>query len=76
MQKEWPKNRSINLVFHGHSVPSGYFKTRIVNTLEAYPQLVLRKIKNIYPYAIMNIITTSMGVKMLKQVQKDTNERQ
>ena len=27
MQMEWPKNRTINLVFHGHSVPSGYFKT-------------------------------------------------
>ena len=27
MQIEWPKNRTINLVFHGHSVPSGYFKT-------------------------------------------------
>ena len=25
MKTEWPKNRTINLVFHGHSVPSGYF---------------------------------------------------
>lgn len=30
---EWPKNRTINIVFHGHSVPSGYFKTPQVNTL-------------------------------------------
>ena len=33
LKKEWPKNRTINLVFHGHSVPAGYFKTPIVNTL-------------------------------------------
>ena len=33
LTKEWPKNRTINLVFHGHSVPAGYFKTPIVNTL-------------------------------------------
>ncbi len=26
LKKEWPKNRTINLVFHGHSVPAGYFK--------------------------------------------------
>ena len=26
MRKEWPKNRTVNLVFHGHSVPAGYFK--------------------------------------------------
>jgi len=24
MQAEWPNNRTINLVFHGHSVPAGY----------------------------------------------------
>ena len=61
LQMEWPKNRTINLVFHGHSVPSGYFKTPEVNTLGAYPQLVLQKIKGIYPYAVVNVIITSIG---------------
>ncbi len=61
MQIEWPKNRTINIVFHGHSVPSGYFKTPIVNTLAAYPALVLNKIKALYPYAVVNVITTSIG---------------
>ena len=32
LQTEWPKNRTINVVFHGHSVPAGYFKTPAVNT--------------------------------------------
>jgi lysophospholipase L1-like esterase len=61
MQVEWPKNRTINLVFHGHSVPAGYFKTPIVNTLEAYPHLVLKGIKSIYPLAVVNVINTSIG---------------
>ena len=46
MQIEWPKNRTFNVVFHGHSVPAGYFKTPLVNTLSAYPALVLKKISS------------------------------
>lgn len=59
--KEWPKNRTINLVFHGHSVPAGYFKTPVVNTLEAYPYQLLRELKSVYPFAVINIINTSIG---------------
>jgi acyl-CoA thioesterase-1 len=59
--KQWPKNRTINLVFHGHSVPSGYFKTPDVRTLEAYPYQVLKEVKALYPYAVVNSITTSIG---------------
>lgn len=58
---EWPKNRTINLVFHGHSVPSGYFKTPTVNTLGAYPQQVLKLLKEKYPLAVINIIVTAIG---------------
>lgn len=61
MKKEWPKNRTINLVFHGHSVPAGYFKTPVVNTLEAYPYQVLSALKSEYPFAVINIINTSIG---------------
>jgi len=61
MQVEWPKNRTINLVFHGHSVPAGYFKTPHVNTISAYPNLVLKKIKAIYPYSVVNVIVTAIG---------------
>ncbi len=60
-KKEWPKNRAINLVFHGHSVPAGYFKTPVVNTLEAYPYQVLRALKAEYSFAVINIINTSIG---------------
>jgi acyl-CoA thioesterase-1 len=61
LRKEWPKNRTINLVFHGHSVPAGYFKTPMVNTLDSYPFQVLKELKAIYPYAAINIINTSIG---------------
>ena len=61
MKVEWPKNRTINLVFHGHSVPAGYFKTPIVNTLASYPYIVLEKIKSKYPFTVVNIINTSIG---------------
>lgn len=70
MQKTWPKNRTINLVFHGHSVPSGYFATPIVNTLAAYPHLTLEFIKKLYPYAVVNVITTSIGGEQSEQGEK------
>lgn len=61
LTKEWPKNRTINLVFHGHSVPAGYFKTPMVNTLDAYPYQLLKMIKEQYPNAVVNVINTSIG---------------
>ena len=36
LQLKWPENRTINIVFHGHSVPAGYFTGGLVNTLAAY----------------------------------------
>ena len=61
LRKEWPNNRTVNLVFHGHSVPAGYFKTPIVNTFESYPYQLLKELKDRYPYAVINIINTSIG---------------
>ena len=61
LKKEWAKNRTINLVFHGHSVPAGYFKTPLVNTFDAYPMQVLKMVKEKYPFAVINIINTSIG---------------
>ena len=58
MLVEWPKNRTINLVFHGHSVPAGYFKTPVVNTLASYPFLVLKDLKSAYPMTVVNVINT------------------
>lgn len=57
----WPKNRTINLVFHGHSVPAGFWHDHEVHTLESYPNLVLAKLKKQYPYAVINVIVTAIG---------------
>jgi len=61
LQKQWPANRTINLVFHGHSVPAGYFRTPEVRTFDAYPWLVGQELKRQYPYAAINIIVTAIG---------------
>lgn len=61
LQKKWPNNPTVNIVFHGHSVPSGYYNTPIVKTLEAYPQRTLVGVKEKYPYAVVNVIVTAIG---------------
>lgn len=70
MQKKWPHNKTINLVFHGHSVPSGYFNTPYARTMLAYPQQVLEAVKEIYPYAVVNSITTAIGGENAEQGAK------
>lgn len=67
LTKEWPKNRSITLLFHGHSVPAGYFKTSIVNTLGAYPNQLLKRLKDRYPYAVINVLVTAIGCENSEQ---------
>ena len=61
LKKEWPNNRTINLVFHGHSVPAGYFKTPVVNSFDSYPFQVLKILKEQYPFAVINVINTAIG---------------
>ncbi|WP_342481353.1 hypothetical protein NST07_08230 [Paenibacillus sp. FSL L8-0340] len=41
LKRQWPENRTLNIVCHGHSVPSGYFATPIVDTFHAYPHLLI-----------------------------------
>lgn len=61
LNKTWPKNRTINIVVHGHSVPAGYFKTPRVDTFNSYPHLVHVGLNERYPTAVINIITTAIG---------------
>ncbi|WP_149243403.1 GDSL-type esterase/lipase family protein [Dyadobacter sp. 32] len=58
---QWPKNRTINLVFHGHSVPAGYWNNHEVHTLESYPNQVLKELKVKFPYVPINVIVTAIG---------------
>jgi len=61
LRKEWPENRTINIVCHGHSVPAGYFSTPFVDTFNAYPHLLHRKMKEKFPFAVINVIVTAIG---------------
>jgi len=61
LNKKWSQNRTINLVFYGHSVPAGYYKAPIVKPFGAYPLMLLKQLKELYPYAVINIINTSIG---------------
>lgn len=74
MKKQWPDNRTINLVFHGHSVPTGYFQTPEVKTVDAYPHLVFHQIKEQYPFAVINVITTSIGGEQAEEGAKRFKE--
>jgi lysophospholipase L1-like esterase len=70
LKKEWPGNRTVNLVFHGHSVPAGYFKTPEVRTLEAYPHLLLAELRRMYPLSVINVIVTAVGGENAVQGEK------
>ncbi len=61
LSKRWPENRMVNIVCHGHSVPAGYFATPFVDTLHAYPHLLLKLIKERFPFACVNVIVTAIG---------------
>ena len=58
---QWPNNRTVNIVCHGHSVPAGYFATPFVNTFSAYPHLLHKRIKERFPFAVTNVIVTGIG---------------
>ncbi len=61
LARQWPKNRTVNIVCHGHSVPAGYFKTPFVDSFNAYPHLLYKALKDRYPYAVINVIVTAIG---------------
>ncbi len=61
LQKHWPDNRIMNIVCHGHSVPSGYFSTPYVDTFNAYPHLFHKALKERFPFAVINVIVTAIG---------------
>lgn len=31
LSRQWPQNRTVSVVCHGHSVPAGYFRTPVVD---------------------------------------------
>lgn len=61
LRTTWPQNRLVNVVCHGHSVPSGYFATPFVDTFNAYPHLLHQGLKARFPFAVINVIVTAIG---------------
>ena len=61
LSKQWPDNRTVRIVCHGHSVPAGFFKTPRVDTFNAYPHLLHLGLKEHYPHAVINVIVTAIG---------------
>jgi acyl-CoA thioesterase-1 len=59
--KKWPHNRTVNIVFHGHSVPAGYHKTPEVKPFESYPHLVNVGLAATHPFAVINVIKSCIG---------------
>jgi acyl-CoA thioesterase I len=57
----WPDNRMLMIACRGHSVPTGYFATPLVDTFSAYPHLWPRRLKERFPWAIFNVVTTVIG---------------
>jgi len=61
LEAQWPKNRTVTIVCHGHSVPAGYFKTPVVQSFDAYPHFLHEAIKKRYPFAVINVVVTAIG---------------
>jgi lysophospholipase L1-like esterase len=61
MSVAWPANRAITIVCHGHSVPTGYFVTPVVDTFNSYPHLLHKGLKQRFPWAVINVIVTGIG---------------
>jgi len=63
LMQQWPDNRTVNIVCHGHSVPAGFFATPVVDTLGAYPHLLLEGLKSRFPFAVINVIVTAIAAE-------------
>ncbi|MFD2725171.1 SGNH/GDSL hydrolase family protein [Hyunsoonleella rubra] len=74
LKVKWPNNRTINLVFHGHSVPTGYTTRGVLDRINAYPYRTLKKVNDFYPYSVVNTITTSIGGEQAEQGAKRFKE--
>lgn len=61
MCRTWPENRNIRIVCHGHSVPSGYFRTPEIRTFDSYPHLLHRLLAERFPWAPISVIVTAIG---------------
>lgn len=67
LKKHWPKNRLVRMVFHGHSVPAGYFNTPTVRRYDSYPTLFHQQVCQAYPAATIDLAVTAIGGEQSEQ---------
>lgn len=70
LTRDWPCNRIVNIVCHGHSVPAGYARTPEVRMLDAYPHLLRAGLSGRFPHAVFNVIVTAIGGEQSEQGAK------
>lgn len=61
LMKKWPTNRTVRFVFHGHSVPAGYFRAGRVRRFDSYPIIFHKTICEKYPNAVIDVSVTAIG---------------
>lgn len=61
LERQWPDNRTVSIVCHGHSVPAGYFRTPEVRLFDSYPHLLHRALAERFPWAPINVTVTAIG---------------
>ncbi|MEI7986823.1 MAG: SGNH/GDSL hydrolase family protein [Armatimonadota bacterium] len=61
LKKDWPANRMVEVVCHGHSVPAGFFKTPEIQAQNAYPNLLRMGLNQRFPHAVINVTVTAIG---------------
>ena len=70
LKTRWPNHRVINIVCHGHSVPAGQYWTPMVDTFNAYPHFLHRKLKERFHWAMINVIVTAFAGENSKKGQE------
>jgi lysophospholipase L1-like esterase len=61
LERKWPENRTVRFVFHGHSVPAGYFRTPEIRRFDSYPMLFYRSICERFPTGMVDVSITAIG---------------
>lgn len=67
LQKRWPANRRVTIVFHGHSVPTGYFRGGAVRPFDSYPHLTHVALNAKHPTSVISAIVTGIGGEQSEQ---------
>ena len=70
LTRDWPTNRTVNIVCHGHSVPAGYTWAPEVRMLDAYPNLLHEGLCRRFHHAVINVIVTAIGGENSEQGAK------